>query len=140
MALINPQSEIRIPQCAHGCGLTLACCAGASVAAAPFVAAPLFEVLLDVLLVAAPPVVVVALLFVVAPDLLPSVVVFDAPLVLSPPVEKPLGPLMPSPFGSTPRGDVPLRPSMPRIAGRSSRLTGFTNCAVMMNISSVSCF
>ena len=47
---------------------------------------------------------------------------------------------MPSPFGSTPNGELPFRPSMPRMFGRSSPLIGLTRRAVTKNISSVSFF
>src|SRR5688572_24093036 len=65
---------------------------------------------------------------------------FTAVPSVAAPVEKPVLPEMPSPpGGSTPSGEPVLRPSMPFNCGTSSRFSGFTRSAVLMNISSDSC-
>src|SRR6185295_3943549 len=70
---------------------------------------------------------------------IPGVAV-GVPSVFWPVTERPVLPWISSVLGSRPRGDPFFNPSTPRICGKSSRLTGFTNWAVTMNINSVSFF
>src|SRR5437867_9784588 len=52
----------------------------------------------------------------------------------------PVGPVTAPLFGSTPSNEPFFKFSTAGIRGRSSRLTGFTTCAVTMNINSLSFF